>query len=200
MPVPGSGVPASGSGPVSGGAPGTGPVAGLVVRAARPGELEQVEALWLEASRWLAGRGLDQWQYPPRRWRMEEAIEAGDCYLALRDGRPVATLTVHERADPEWWRHDDPRSALYVHDLAVSRAVAGQALGARLLDWAGALAARRGKRWLRLEAWKTNRLLHRYYLDQGFELLRIVDLPHRNSGALFQRPAAAHPEPEESRR
>ncbi|MEU2059150.1 GNAT family N-acetyltransferase [Streptomyces sp. NPDC013455] len=161
------------------------------IRAARPGELERVEALWLEASRWLAGRGLDQWQYPPRRWRMAEAIEAGDCYLAFQDGRAVATITVHERADPEWWRDDDPACALYVHDLAVSRAAAGQGLGARLLDWAGALAARRGRRLLRLEAWKTNHQLHRYYLDQGFELLRIVDLPHRNSGALFQRPAAA---------
>ncbi|MFF1476757.1 GNAT family N-acetyltransferase [Streptomyces sp. NPDC058301] len=162
------------------------------VRAALPGDLDQVEGLWLEASRWLAGRGLDQWQYPPRRWRMEEAIEAGDCYLAFRDDSAVATITVHERADPEWWSEDDPTSALYVHDLTVSRAAAGQALGAQLLDWAGALADQRGKRRLRLEAWKTNHLLHRYYLDQGFELLRIVNLPHRNSGALFQR--AASPE------
>ncbi|MEV5550759.1 GNAT family N-acetyltransferase [Streptomyces sp. NPDC052309] len=159
------------------------------IRAARPEELDTVEALWLEASRWLASRGIDQWQYPPRRWRMAEAVEAGDCYLAVRDGRAIATITVHERADPEWWAEEDPASALYVHDLAVSRRAAGQSLGARLLDWAGAVAAGRGKRWLRLEAWKTNPLLHRYYLGQGFALLRIVDLPHRNSGALFQRPA-----------
>ncbi|MFI9247525.1 hypothetical protein ACIGXF_34255 [Streptomyces sp. NPDC053086] len=35
------------------------------IRPARPGELEQVEALWLEASRRLAGRGLDQWLNSP---------------------------------------------------------------------------------------------------------------------------------------
>ncbi|MEU1074590.1 MULTISPECIES: GNAT family N-acetyltransferase [unclassified Streptomyces] len=178
------------------------------LRTALPDDLDQVEGLWLEGSRWLAGRGLDQWQYPPRRWRMEEAIEAGDCYLVFRDGTAIATLTVHERADLEWWSEDDPTSALYVHDLVVSRAAAGQALGAHLLDWAGALAHRRSKPWLRLEAWKSNHRLHRYYLDQGFALLRIVDLPHRNSGALFQRaasPAAAlrpvlSPEATESRR
>ncbi len=162
----------------------------LVIRAAQPHELDEVEVLWLEASRWLAARGLDQWQYPPRRWRMEEAIAAGDCSLVFHDGRVIATITVHEWADLEWWAHDDPTCALYVHDLVVSRAAAGQALGAHLLNWAGDLAARKDKSWLRLEAWKSNHLLHRYYLDQGFELLRIVDLPHRNSGALFQRPAS----------
>ncbi len=100
----------------------------------------------------------------------------------------MGTVTVQRQADLEWWADDDPESALYVHDLAVSRAAAGQSVGAQLLNWAGRLAARSEKPWLRLEAWKTNSVLHRYYLNQGFELLRIVDLPHRNSGALFQRP------------
>ncbi|MFJ4519928.1 hypothetical protein ACIP4Y_03085 [Streptomyces sp. NPDC088810] len=75
------------------------------IRAARPGELEQVGALWLEASRWLAGRGLDQWQYPPRRWRMAEAIEAGDCYLAFR------ALHVHENAIGTPYAAPRPRPA-----------------------------------------------------------------------------------------
>ncbi|MEU5576153.1 GNAT family N-acetyltransferase [Streptomyces huasconensis] len=160
----------------------------LRIRPAGSGELDRVEGLWLEASRWLASKGIDQWQYPPRRRRMAEAVRAGDCHLAFRDGRLVGTVTVQRQADLEWWADDDPESALYVHDLAVSRAAAGQSVGAQLLDWAGRLAARSEKPWLRLEAWKTNSVLHRYYLNQGFELLRIVDLPHRNSGALFQRP------------
>ncbi|MCE0445171.1 hypothetical protein LT493_08985 [Streptomyces tricolor] len=83
----------------------------------------------------------------------------------------------------------------------MSRAVAGQALGARLAGLGGR-AAPPGRASAGC-AWRPGRptaCCTRYYLDQGFELLRIVDLPHRNSGALFQRPAAAHPEPEESRR
>ncbi|AZM51934.1 GNAT family N-acetyltransferase [Streptomyces sp. WAC 01529] len=160
----------------------------LRIRPARRDELDRVEGLWLEASRWLASQGIDQWQYPPRRWRMEGAILAGDCHLAFRDGRLVGTVTVERQADLEWWADDEPDSALYVHDLVVSRVAAGQSVGAQLLKWAGRLAARGEKPWLRLEAWKSNHLLHRYYLNQGFELLRIVDLPHRNSGALFQRP------------
>jgi hypothetical protein len=56
-----------------------------------------------------------------------------------------------------------------------------------MLDWAAARARETGKSWLRLDAWKTNLALHRYYRSQGFALLRVVDLPHRQSGALFQR-------------
>jgi hypothetical protein len=58
-----------------------------------------------------------------------------------------------------------------------------------LLDWAAKRAAEASKRWLRLDAWKSNPGLHRYYAAQGFSLFRIVDLRHRESGALFQRQA-----------
>ncbi|WP_326806514.1 MULTISPECIES: GNAT family N-acetyltransferase [unclassified Streptomyces] len=167
----------------------------LRIRPARPEELERVVELWLEASRWLASRGSEQWQYPPRRGRMAEAVRNGECHLAFLDGHLAATVTLQEKGDPEWWADDDPTAALYVHDLTVRRPLAGQRIGARLLDWAGAEAGGRGKPWLRLEAWKTNRSLHRYYLGQGFELLRIVDLPHRNSGALFQRRSAMRTRP-----
>lgn len=163
----------------------------LRIRPARPDELGEVVGLWSEASRWLASQGRDQWQYPPRRWRMEAAVQDRECYLAFCGGTLAGMITVGAQADLEWWADDDPSSALYVHDLTVRRAFSGRALGARLLDRAGVMAAEADKPWLRLEAWKTNHDLHRYYLDQGFDLLRIVDLPHRNSGALFQRPTGA---------
>lgn len=147
-----------------------------------PAELEQTEGPWLETNRWPADRGLDQWQYPPRGWRTEEAIEAGDWYLAFRDGQAVATITVHERAGPEWWSEDDPASVLHVHDLVVSRAVAGRPSAYDCWTWQSDRANRR----LRLEAWKTNQLLHGV-TNRTRALPRIVDLPHRNSGVLFQR-------------
>lgn len=74
----------------------------------------------------------------------------------------------------------------YVHRMAVSRRAAG-GIGGAILDWAGAHAAAQGKQWLRLDAWKDNEGLHRYYKTVGFTLVRIVDLPHGRSGALFQR-------------
>jgi GNAT superfamily N-acetyltransferase len=153
--------------------------------------------LYREAQEWLSARGTDQWQ--PVDGRSEDlwqrvrtniacSIEQGDCYLALWDGVPVGTITVDEYADPEFWRdEDDPRSALYVHRMIVARDMAGRGLGAELLRWAERKAAARGRRWLRADAWSTNTALHDYYKGQNFSHVRTVILPHRGSGALFQR-------------
>ncbi|WP_369377567.1 GNAT family N-acetyltransferase [Streptomyces sp. cg36] len=170
----------------------------LHIRPGDPAEIDTVEALLRGASAWLASRGIDQWQYPPHSDRIKAALEQGVCFLAFKDGEPVATLQIDNFADPEFWTPaDGPTSALYVHRMAVSRGAAGVGIGRELLDWAAARAAAQGKRWLRLDAWKDNPGLQRYYEDMGFKLVRIIDLPHRRSGALFQRPTteATHPSP-----
>ncbi|MEU2825736.1 GNAT family N-acetyltransferase [Streptomyces bacillaris] len=150
-----------------------------------------MESLLREASAWLASRSIDQWQYPPHRDRITEALEQGVCFLAFQGDKPIATIQVDDFADPEFWKPQDrPDAALYVHRMAVTRTNSGAGVGTSLLDWASERAAARGKQWLRLDAWKDNQGLHRFYKDAGFTLLRIVDLPHRRSGALFQRPTA----------
>ncbi|MGW3587828.1 GNAT family N-acetyltransferase [Streptomyces fungicidicus] len=164
----------------------------LFVRPGRPDELGTVETLLLEASSWLASRGIDQWQYPPHRDRIMTALHQGVCFLAFEDGEPIATIQVDDFADPEFWTvADEPDTALYVHRMAVTRGSAGAGVGAWLLDWAASRAARCGKQWLRLDAWKDNEGLHSYYKGAGFTLVRVVDLPHRRSGALFQRPSGS---------
>lgn len=161
----------------------------LRIRAARPDELGTVEDLLTDASAWLASRGIDQWQFPPHRDRIMRALDRGECFLAFMDGRAVGTLQVDAFADPEFWTPDDqPDTALYVHRMAVRRDAAGAGIGAAMLDWAADRAVAAGKPWLRLDAWKDNPGLHRFYQGTGFTLVRIVDLPHRGSGALFQRP------------
>lgn len=167
----------------------------VLIRAGRPDELATVEELLRGASEWLASRGIDQWQYPPHRDRITAALRQGVCFLVFEDGEPIATFQVDDFADPEFWNPDDePDSALYVHRMATSRHAAGGGVGGTILEWARARAASQGKRWLRLDAWKDNEGLHKYYKAVGFTLLRIVDLPHRRSGALFQRPTGWMPE------
>ncbi|MFJ5231025.1 GNAT family N-acetyltransferase [Kitasatospora sp. NPDC088391] len=162
----------------------------LEMRAARTDELALVEGLLAGATAWLASRGSDQWQFPPRRERLLDSMSRDECFLAWLDDQAVGTVTVDEQADPEFWQPgDEPSTALYVHRMAIARDMAGLAVGARMLDWAADRAVALGKSRLRLDAWKTNPALHQYYLGQGFALVRIVDLPHRQSGALFERKA-----------
>jgi GNAT superfamily N-acetyltransferase len=104
----------------------------------------------------------------------------------------VGTITIDDHADPEFWTVDERQEpALYIHRMVIARAHAGHNLGAALLELANDLAARAGARWLRLDAWKTNTALHDYLQPPRLPAPRTVDLPHRGSGALFQRPVAS---------
>lgn len=157
---------------------------------ARPGDAGTVAALWDDARSWLAEIGSDQWQYPVRAARVAASIAAGECWIVDGDTGPVATVTLDGHADPDFWTEaDDPGSALYVHRMVVRRSAADAGLGGALLDWASRHAAGAGRSWLRLDCWVTNHALRRWYAAQGFTHVRTVVLPHRRSGALYQRPA-----------
>lgn len=162
----------------------------ITVRPARPDELDTVADLWEQASRWLASRGIDQWQYPPRREVIAYNIAAGDQCWVEEDGLVIGTATLDDCADEEFWQPEDqPDEALYLHRMVTVREVAGREIGSALLDWASRRAESMGKKWLQLDAWRSNRELQRYYADRGFRHLRTVELPHRRSGALFERRA-----------
>jgi GNAT superfamily N-acetyltransferase len=172
----------------------------MLITPASPNDLGILLGFRDEASRWLKARGIDQWSEP---WPTEDlmaegmlrSIQAGEVFIVWSDaGEPMATLTVDHWANPDLWTESEQAEpAVYVHKVTVARAHAGQNLGAMLLDWAGTRAAEEDARWLRLDAWTTNKRLHRYYLDQGFTHVRSVVLKHNPSGALFQRSAREQP-------
>lgn len=168
-----------------------------MIRRAQAQDLDDVAEVLAEAAVWLGSQGLDQWQYPVRREQVAESISRGECYIATsgqngRGSEVLATITVDDHADPEFWSPEDgPDEALYVHRLAVRRSAAGRELGAYLLDWAGGHAYAAGKKWLRLDAWRSNPGLLDYYAQRGWQHVRTVELGHRKSGALFQRRAVA---------
>lgn len=87
----------------------------------------------------------------------------------LRDGpTTVGTITLTPDAEDGLWTSEElAEPSMFVNKLTVAREYAGQNLGGRLLDWAGA-------QWLRLDAWTTNEALQRYYLEQGFTHVRTV--------------------------
>jgi ribosomal protein S18 acetylase RimI-like enzyme len=165
----------------------------LTIRRATPTDVDAVLGLVTEAARWLAERGSDQWQYPTERHRLaiERATARGEVWVISDDTAAIlATITLNGHADLEFWTAEDgPSDALYVHRMAVARAVSGQGIGSAMLDWAARQAVEAGKKWLRLDAWANNNALHDYYRSSGFQAVRLLHFAHRGSGALFQRPA-----------
>ncbi|MFD8118619.1 GNAT family N-acetyltransferase [Streptomyces microflavus] len=170
-----------------------------MLRLATTADVEALMALRIEAEGWLAAAGIDQWRNPQTRgpalakWMTD--IEASRTWV-IEDQSVLATVTL-AAADMDFWQPDDsPDSAVYVAKLITTRAAKGSGLGGRLLDWAGSQAREQGKPWVRLDCWRDNLALQRFYLDEGFEHVRTEAPAHRLSGWLAQRPAAVvrHPE------
>ncbi|WP_218137091.1 GNAT family N-acetyltransferase [Asanoa ishikariensis] len=144
------------------------------------------------ARKWLASIGSDQWaaNTPERiRPKIVYSVQRRECFVAVVEGTIVGTVTIDDAADPEFWSPEESSDkALYLHRMVVAESARRKSVGQAMLKMATTLAASRGCRWLRLDAWRTNTKLHRYYEDQGFAHVRTVDLSHRGSGALFQTP------------
>ncbi|WP_063819417.1 GNAT family N-acetyltransferase [Herbidospora cretacea] len=163
----------------------------LVLRRASGSDLSDVLTLLAETARWLNGLGVRQWPtggFPAA--RIEPLIDEGVLYVLTDGDGTAAVMALDDHADPEFWTASDrPETAFYVHKLAVARGRSGQGLGEVMLDWAGLRAVAAGRRHVRLDCSKENARLQGYYLGQRFRHVRTVDLPHRASGALFERPA-----------
>lgn len=161
----------------------------LHVREATQDDLDAVVGLLHDAYTWLIAQDItDQWAAPHSRQSVQDLIERGEVYVASSGADVIATFTLTYQADPELW-HDLPEDAGYIRRLVVDRHHAGHDVGGQLLNHAEQLVAATGRHWLRLDCAKHNARLHDYYRARGFTHLHTIDLPHRQSGALFQRPA-----------
>jgi GNAT superfamily N-acetyltransferase len=173
----------------------------MMIALAEPNDLALLLAMRREAADWLASIGSDQWAaaWPDSDGMAAgvlQSIDARAVWMVYEDRAPVATLTLDTWANPDLWTPSEAAEpARYVHRLIVRRQFGGRGVGPELLDWCGTRAAAEGARWLRLDAWTTNDVLHRYYVQHGFEHVRTRQLAHNPSGAVFQRPARLVPTP-----
>jgi hypothetical protein len=165
----------------------------LTVANATLEDLDLIVAFRIEASRWLGRLGTDQWAdpYPRQRIDLRRSIMADESWIVWDRTTPAATITVTTWGEPELWTAEElSEPAIYPHKLTVTRAYGGKELGAEIMDWVGGRGYELGKRWVRLDAWDSNRTLHDYYRLHGFEYLRVAD--RRPSGTLFKRATAPY--------
>ncbi|MEV8209248.1 GNAT family N-acetyltransferase [Streptomyces sp. NPDC079189] len=142
---------------------------------AQPSDLPKLLAFREEAAAWLRGLGSDQWSRPYPADRLLATIEAGTVFMLRDQEVTAATITLTSEAEDGLWTDGElSEPSMFVNKLTVARTHAGQDLGGRLLDWAGDRSHHAGAKWLRLDAWTTNRGLQQYYLRQGFTHVRTV--------------------------
>ena len=166
---------------------------------ASPADLEAILGLIEEASRWLKGKGKDQWAEPwPSREQRDARVLKGLVNrktLIVRQGdTAVATVTMANWHNPKVWVKGSctanlTERAVYLHRLITARKYAGHRLGESLINSAERLArAKYGAQRTRIDVWTTNTDLHGYYQKLGFKPCGKCPDPSYPSGALFERP------------
>ena len=142
-----------------------------VFRQARPEEIEEIFSLYKKRIRWMDENGVRQWNatdylaiYPAEYYRGRQA--QGNLYALEEDGA-IAAAAVLLESDARWPDREDS-AAYYVHNLVTDSAVRGA--GRRMLAETEALAARQGKRFVRLDCAVSNAFLNEYYGSMDYEL------------------------------
>jgi GNAT superfamily N-acetyltransferase len=180
----------------------------------RPDDMSEALTLLDASAAWLRNQGV-QGQWPTSftdpspddvpRDRPEELrryAAAGQLWVfrdAEYDDAVVATVVVTHWPDLDfahYWPcgHSGLFDARYLCRMTVAREVRGNGVGAAVVGFAEWLATCAGVSFLRLDCSKTNTRLHEHYQSLGFERVGTADLPHRLSGALFERPVSVRAE------
>ncbi|NLT57156.1 MAG: GNAT family N-acetyltransferase [Actinomycetales bacterium] len=159
------------------------------LRTCDEGDRKLLHDLRRKSEEWLAAKGVEQYQgvWSARAHTQIDKLLDERRFVALCDGAD-RTLAVGALVGPDmdfWTEDDDLHTAWYIARLMVN--THGTGAGATLLDGVALAAAMDGRKYLRLDCWRTNIALHGYYETKGFYKVRLVEVSHRKSGALFQR-------------
>lgn len=138
-----------------------------MVRAENDGA-EVVSEILTEAARWLIERGGRLWE--PSELTAEKIapeVRQGLFWLALTPDGEHAGCIRYQLSDPEYWDDVPHEDSAFVHRVAVRRRFAGAGVSRQMIEWAKERARSDGKKFLRLDCAKREKL-RRIYEGFGF--------------------------------
>ena len=142
----------------------------LAIRQAHPPDASLVEALLVEAARWVDAMGEVMWEtgeLAPDRIAAE--VADGQFYLAMADGNPAGVIRFQLEDTLFWPDLPGDHTSAFVHRLAVGRRYQGQGVSTALLRWAVDHARELGRSHLRLDCDKSRPKLMALYEGFGFQ-------------------------------
>ncbi|WP_245746800.1 GNAT family N-acetyltransferase [Paraburkholderia lycopersici] len=124
-----------------------------------------------------------------------ERALAGDCFVAICNGRIVGTLTVEGRDSHSPCEYYRQRSVASVHQFGIEPKWQSRGIGRALLAFAAQWAAARGYTQIALDTPFPAAHLIAFYRTQGFSLVDVVRFAGRGyDSAVLSKAAAARAE------
>ena len=156
----------------------------IIVRKVKPEEKDTVFLLLKESGEWLNEKGIDYWQVyidlPPflMNW-IQPGFENDEFYFAESNkGEIVGCFRLQDEDSMFWGERDD--KAGYIHSFAVSRKLAGQRTGYKILSAIESYCRKNGNDYLRLDCGTHLDTLRAYYEGFGFGYVTDVHLMNSN--------------------
>jgi len=140
------------------------------IRQAQPSDATLVEALLVEASRWVDAMGEVMWETGELAPELIAAdVAAGQFYIAMADGEPAGVIRFQLEDTLFWPDLPSDHTSAFVHRLAVGQRHRGQGISTALLQWAIDHARALGRSDLRLDCDKSRPKLMALYEGFGFQ-------------------------------
>lgn len=156
-------------------------------------DMDRAVSLMKHAGRWLisSGKPISKWWHPDNLNKefLLQYVSPDEWYVALVDGVPAGAAAFQFSQKSQDWAvvdGDNPKPALYVHWLCVSRAFAGRGMPRALIDFAAQKAKDQGVSLLRVDTNAEEEKLCRIYESLGFVKEAVTDEGYRKS-ALYQK-------------
>lgn len=142
----------------------------IEIRQATGADAAVIEAMLLEAARWVDALGVVMWEEGELgAERIAREIAEGQFFIAEVDGI-AAGMVRFQLADLQFWPDMPQDDSAFVHRLVVRRAFKGRGISTALLEWSVARARSLGKRFLRLDCDAQRTKLRALYETFGFRL------------------------------
>ena len=141
----------------------------VAIRQAQPAEAAAIEAMLLEAARWVDALGEVMWDTGELASdRIAAETAAGQFFVAVVDGEAAGAIRF-QLEDPLFWPDLSNDNSAFIHRLVVRRRYKGQGVSTALLRWSIDHARTLGKSYLRLDCDKSRPKLMALYEKIGFQ-------------------------------
>lgn len=160
----------------------------IYVRPAEFTDLETMEAIIQQATKFLAAQGSPQWQqgYGPNRRNLEEDITKGESFVLIADGKVIGVSALVTGVDEAYtaitegtWDSTYPEY-ISIHRIAVDQEIRGQGIAKQFLQLLITATRIKGYHDLRIDTYPKNEIMERAIFSVGFEYKGMIkfNIPH----------------------